>query len=58
MEPSNFHPKTLQPVLQKYIHRLFEIEFLTFFSRTNLLSRTYRKVSGKQYQGQQNIQNC
>ena len=52
IEPSNFHPITLQPVFEKIYSSLIQIEFIIFFSRANLLSRTYRKVSGEQYQGQ------
>ena len=52
MESSNFRPITFQSIFVKDILRLFEMKFTTFFSKINLLSRTYRKVSGEQYQGQ------
>ena len=43
---------TFNLFLWKYIDHLFETELITFFSGTNSLSRTYREVSGEQYQGQ------
>ena len=57
MEPSNFHPITLKSVFPKIYSHLFAIQFTTFFLKIDLLSRTYRRVSGEQYQGQQSTQN-
>ena len=52
MEPSNFLPITFQAFFAKIYSSLIRKRIYNFLLENQLLSRTYRKVSVEQYQGQ------
>ena len=57
-DPSNFRPKTLQPVCAKVYSTLIRNRMYNFSSLISSLNRTSRKVFGREYLVQLNILNC